>query len=292
MRVDDVMVRDPVVVAPATPLARCRELLGASGFRHLPVVDGDGRVLGILSDVYACNAQIEHDTAGGVMVPARVVVAPSATLYDALDRCAAALQETLLVAEDGRLVGVFTEHDACALAAQVLSPDERVRDYASTGLVCVDVRTPATESLERMRRSFLRHLVVLDDLRLHGILSMRDLVRHRAAERRDLTAGDCVSGPVRWTTGWDTPMREAARVMAEAGVGCLPIVHPPGMRVDAVVSRCDVLRALLRSGAIGEPDRSVDDTTLDLLPTLPPFLAPVPLPETRRSRVPARDDRA
>ena len=44
-----VATADPVTVPANTAISRCAELIREKGFRHLPVVDGDGRPVGILS---------------------------------------------------------------------------------------------------------------------------------------------------------------------------------------------------------------------------------------------------
>lgn len=257
MRVRDLMSPEPVVVSPTTPAAECRQLLRECGFRNLPVVR-DGALLGLLTDGLAWGAQPEGATASDLMVPAQVSARADEPLHDVLARCTWAMQEAVVVLDaQGNLAGILTEHDAVRLASKVLPAHETVEAWATTSLVCIDDDRPAAEALDRMRRAFLRHLVVLDDRRLRGIVSLRDLLAERAEERPELTAGEVVRGPVQWTVGWDTPLREAAGEMVRHGVGCLPVVSDEGHgRVEAVISRTDVIRALLRSGAVGEPDRT------------------------------------
>jgi len=50
LTVDDVMSRDPLVAFPADTLRTVIDRMGRHGIRHLPVVDGDGGVIGMLSD--------------------------------------------------------------------------------------------------------------------------------------------------------------------------------------------------------------------------------------------------
>jgi CBS domain-containing protein len=49
-RVRDVMARTPRTAPPSTTLAAAYELMMEGGFRHLPVVDDRGHVIGMLSD--------------------------------------------------------------------------------------------------------------------------------------------------------------------------------------------------------------------------------------------------
>ena len=47
--VGDVATPNPITVPANAPIRECAELIRQRGFRHLPVVDGDGRPVGILS---------------------------------------------------------------------------------------------------------------------------------------------------------------------------------------------------------------------------------------------------
>jgi CBS domain-containing membrane protein len=49
LRVNDLMTRDPVAVAPETDLREASDLMDSRQVRHLPVVDRDGHVTGLLS---------------------------------------------------------------------------------------------------------------------------------------------------------------------------------------------------------------------------------------------------
>lgn len=49
LRVSDLMTRDPVAVGPNANLQSAQELMDQQGFRHLPVVDEGGGVVGLVS---------------------------------------------------------------------------------------------------------------------------------------------------------------------------------------------------------------------------------------------------
>ena len=50
MRVEDVMSTDVLTVAPQTPLKRVAELLVSRNVSGLPVIEDDGRVVGVVSE--------------------------------------------------------------------------------------------------------------------------------------------------------------------------------------------------------------------------------------------------
>ena len=58
------MISDPVVLAPDDPQPNPLELMSDPSFSHLPVVDADDQILGIVSiyDLYtAVKKQLEED---------------------------------------------------------------------------------------------------------------------------------------------------------------------------------------------------------------------------------------
>lgn len=48
-KLSEVMTRDPQTISPDRPLGHAMHLMYDGGFRHVPVVDGDGRPLGMIS---------------------------------------------------------------------------------------------------------------------------------------------------------------------------------------------------------------------------------------------------
>jgi CBS domain-containing protein len=82
------------------------------------------------------------------------------------------------VVDGGRLVGIFTERDALSriVAAGVDPARTPVRDVMSSALVVADIRESCDTCLDRMRQSHIRHLIVLDNDRMVGVVSMRDLM--------------------------------------------------------------------------------------------------------------------
>jgi len=82
------------------------------------------------------------------------------------------------VADGGRIVGIFTERDALTriIAAGIDPARTPVRDVMSSTLVAANVGDSYETCLDRMRQAHIRHLIVLDNDSLAGIISMRDLM--------------------------------------------------------------------------------------------------------------------
>jgi CBS domain-containing protein len=50
MRIEEVMTRDVITVGPTTPIHRAAQLMVKHGVSGLPVIDDDGRLVGIVSE--------------------------------------------------------------------------------------------------------------------------------------------------------------------------------------------------------------------------------------------------
>lgn len=81
-----------------------------------------------------------------------------------------------VVDEDGRLQGIITERDVLRAAASGRDlGDERVTEWMTPDPVTVGPDEVPSEVATVMRERNFRHLPVLEDDELVGILSMRDL---------------------------------------------------------------------------------------------------------------------
>lgn len=89
------------------------------------------------------------------------------------------------VVDGDRVAGIFTERDVLArvVATGVDPAQTTVSSVMSTSLVTADIAEPHDVCMRRMQQARVRHLLVLRDGRLAGILSMRDLLALELDER-------------------------------------------------------------------------------------------------------------
>lgn len=89
------------------------------------------------------------------------------------------------VVDGDRVVGIFTERDVLSrvVAAGVDPVHTPVSAVMSTNLVVAEITDDHETCLRRMQQAHVRHLLVLNDGRLAGILSMRDLLVLEIDER-------------------------------------------------------------------------------------------------------------
>ncbi|MBN1950995.1 MAG: CBS domain-containing protein [Bacteroidales bacterium] len=105
-------------------------------------------------------------------------IEPEATVYEALKKMAGQNIGALLVMKDEKVVGVFSERD---YARKIIlrgksSKDSAVGELLSERIFYVKPTTTTTECMQIMTDHRVRHLPVLDDVKLVGIVSIGDIV--------------------------------------------------------------------------------------------------------------------
>ena len=106
-------------------------------------------------------------------------VAPDATVYEALQKMAREGIGALAVLEGEELVGIVSERD---YARKVVltghhSRDTPVRDIMTENVICVSSELRVDASMSIMSEKCVRHLVVRDDGRINGLISIGDVVK-------------------------------------------------------------------------------------------------------------------
>lgn len=115
--------------------------------------------------------------------PGAHAVAPGDTVFAAMAKMAEANVGFLAVLDQGKLVGVLSERDyARKVALQGRSsPDTPVRDIMTTQVVTVTPENTLPQCMALMDQGGFRHLPVVENGRVTGVLSVRDLLREIVA---------------------------------------------------------------------------------------------------------------
>ncbi|WP_457677012.1 CBS domain-containing protein [Thiolapillus sp.] len=103
----------------------------------------------------------------------------SETVLDAIRQLADKGIGALVVTRDGKPVGLFSERDyTCkVILTGRRSENTPVGDIMSRELVAVGPDTPVDECMALMTEKRIRHLPVLDDGKLVGLVSIGDIVK-------------------------------------------------------------------------------------------------------------------
>ena len=139
MLVKDRMTRNPVTITPDTSFPQALRIIHESRFRHLPVVDREGKVLGIVTEtdllraspssasslsIYEMNYLLANLQIREVMSSPPITVPEDSPLEEAARTMVENRIGCLLVMRDDDLVGVITETDIFKAFVEVLGSEE------------------------------------------------------------------------------------------------------------------------------------------------------------------------
>jgi acetoin utilization protein AcuB len=132
----------------------------------------------------------------------------------------------------------------------------RVEDLMSRTVISAPTATPVVEARALMLRERIRHLLVVSEGRLEGIVTDRDIrlnlpspatslsvweLNHLLAR---LTVADVMTKSV-IVIDPARDAREAARIMIDHKIGALPVLD--GARLVGIITETDLLRAFVGS---------------------------------------------
>ena len=108
------------------------------------------------------------------------VIAPDASACEAARQMRSAKVGALLVHDGTGYIGLISEADLVQkVLAESLDPEHiLVRSIMSVPLITIDIGASAHDASDMMAQAGIRHLAVVDDGEVAGILSVRDLLRY------------------------------------------------------------------------------------------------------------------
>ncbi len=129
-----------------------------------------------------------------------------------------------------------------------------VSDWMTEKVVVLYPDDYLSDAIAMMREHGVRHLPVMKDDRLKGILSDRDIKEFSPSkatsldvyELHYLLARTKVKEIMRTkvvTTAPDAPIEEAAMLLLDKGIGCLPVMEQS--RLTGIITEKDIFRALV-----------------------------------------------
>ena len=115
-------------------------------------------------------------------------ISPNATVLEAIKIMADKGVGALVVAEDEKVVGIFSERDYTRKIALMerSSNNTLVSDIMTSKVISVSLNNTVEECLNLMTDRHLRHLPVLENDKLVGFISIGDLVKAAMEDQRIL----------------------------------------------------------------------------------------------------------
>jgi CBS domain-containing protein len=253
---------NPMAAAPETTVDRLLEMVKQLHMHHFPVVEGGGRLLGMISEMEVLSALVHRGAAVGDQ-PLRaefllnrdfVAIGPQAKPRQALELLVAHGLHSLPVIADGRLLGIVTTADFLREFSYGELPGSREPAAGHLPPLPETVEPDVTleEALLTMQETAHLHLAVVQGGCPIGLVSEIDIIRARchdpAGGSGDAEGNDRpVSSVMRRAPTFRPGQRlcEAAALMIEHELPAL-IVTNQANRFLGVLSQNVLLSLMLR----------------------------------------------
>jgi CBS domain-containing protein len=115
-------------------------------------------------------------------------ITPDTSVYHALELMVEKNVSALLVMENEKLAGIFTERDYARKVALKgkSSKDTQIGDIMTRDLITVSPDSTIDECMQLMTGKYIRHLPVVFNDKLAGIISIGDVVRCIIEEQKSI----------------------------------------------------------------------------------------------------------
>ncbi|MCU0267606.1 MAG: CBS domain-containing protein [Acidimicrobiales bacterium] len=121
----------------------------------------------------------KDEKVSSVMQHTTVTIQPSTTLREVADILVREEIGCAVVEGTGKVAGVVSERDLVRAVADDVDLDaERASDYMAFDVVAVDPHDDIAETARAMLDGGIRHLPVVDEGKVVGIISIRDVLAH------------------------------------------------------------------------------------------------------------------
>lgn len=190
-RVEDYMTRDVVVFSPDDSIRRITDCLLRNDFRRVMIIE-NGRLAGMVSRrniISAYKEMFEKTrpeyrkkkrrifTASDVMVRGLVTVNREANIYEVVNLI---LEHNLtalpVVNDDMTLAGIISEKDVMDISLDLGHHNGRVQDYMTSRVVSFAPDDSLIDICDCLIQNPFRQVAVLENSRLAGIISRRDII--------------------------------------------------------------------------------------------------------------------
>lgn len=279
MKVSAIMTTGPHVVAPQTSPEEAMQCMDLHRIRHLPVVE-EGRLVGVVSNRDLLQATgwppppgmaeppTEKTGPGleGVMQTAVITLTPDDSVVDAAIQLVSRSIGCLPVVEGESLVGLVTERDLLAELLRLSreegaggegakgEADPEVARVMSHQPITVRPTTRLANAIEICHADRVRHLPVVQDAELVGMVSDRDLRRAIGHGRSpEIPVEEIMTRDVE-SVGPEAPLSKVAERLLAMHFSALPVVVED--RLVGIVTVTDLLdHAMNRLREAGPEDR-------------------------------------
>ncbi len=244
--VREYMSKGLVTVKPDTPLEEVHALVAQRDISALPVVDGQGALLGIVStsDLLRKNADGKAEIVSDTMTAKVATIDEGASLREAAERMRERQIHRLVVTRRGRPVAIHSSRDAMR-AVFFHHVELPLREVMSTPIETIEMGSSVQEAIVRLDVANVHGLVVVDQDWPVGVFTHFEALRALAA------GSEALSAPVENAMSYETicldastPLYRAAGHAVQMSLRRILVVEH--RRLRGIVSGYDLMRVMLR----------------------------------------------
>jgi len=270
------IARSPVVtVAPSTPIIDVIRIMTREGFRRLPVINPATREL---EGVVAARDIVDYLGGGrkyeiierkydgnffpAVYAPVEAIMSKKAVSIGTTGRIGQAINLMMrrgvggipVIDRKKRVWAIVTERDLLHLFSKKLT-GKKIEEMMSKDVATISPDTTLRMASRKMIREDFRRLPIVEDKKLIGIVTVRDIVRFFGTGEvyKNLKSGaiepvlDTPANRIGTrglvTVSADLDVAEAARLMIRRGVGALPVLDKK-KRIVGIITERDLLKMI------------------------------------------------
>ena len=173
----------------------------------------------------------------------------------------------VLVRSDQQLVGILQQKDIIAsIQAGKKATHTPIKDWMSHVVKTVDPTTPVLFASEMMEKMRIKHLPVISDEGLVGIVSQTDIVQAFESMSGLRSIAEVMSTDI-VSVSPDQFVSHAIDMMAQKGISCVLVVRHE--TADGILTEKDILRVVIGQGKDPKQTRVVEVMSLPVI-TVPP----------------------
>ena len=262
MQIKNLMSEDLITVDKDQNLSDALKLLRKHNVSRLPVTNNK-ELVGIISerDIAAKLGSAKYESMpasrlhiSSVMVKDVITVPQTMQLDDVarlmLDN---GIGSVPVMNEDDKMVGIVSKADFVTLAVGIAFDKITVKEIMTKDLTVVGPTDRLIHARRQMMESNVGRLPVVDDDKLEGMLTSKDLMRafidfrkkvpekYQKSQIKELLVEDIMSFNPTVTTR-DATISEVAKIMIETGYNGLPVVE--GNDLVGIITQTDILRLI------------------------------------------------
>jgi CBS domain-containing protein len=270
--VKDWMTSPVITGTPEMELSKARQIFDERHIRALPILK-DGKLIGLINrqvligidlsilgnEVWNMGIDVADETTADVMKTNVLTIAPDSTIHHAARVMLENKINALPVLVNGELTGILTSSDLLRyIIAQypTLGKKVTVSDHMSDEVVTIQRSSTLLEAHNLMGTKRIRSLPVVENGKIVGLVTRTDLMSSDPSRPAMLNSQEAsykvLAQPVEKvmvadvvTITPDAELTEAARIMLEKKIHCLPVVDE-NCKMLGIITETDLFLMLLQ----------------------------------------------